>query len=265
MTKFLAFVERDFRLTLSYPVALWMPFASIAVTVAGFAYMSRLINPHVNLGAGARHVDYFSYVVINLAFMLLQTSALRAFSDTLRRDQLAGTLEAIFATRTNPTLIAFASGIWPMLVAAAQTIFYFIVAWTFGLRLHEIDVEAVALFLILGAACMALLGVIGAAIVLRFRQAPPSTFLVGSASALLTGVLFPVALLPAPLRVVSWLLPMTHSLSGLRAAMLGTNFSAVRPDALWLVAAIVILLPAAVFAFVRSLEQAKTEGTLASY
>src|SRR5579862_3470986 len=110
MHKLWAFLVRDALLTFSYPFNVWMRAGSIVATVAGFYYMAVLIKPSVHLGAGGKPLDYFTYVVVNLAFMLLLTTAFQSVSQTLRRDQVAGTLEAIFVTPTNVWLVALSSG-----------------------------------------------------------------------------------------------------------------------------------------------------------
>ena len=263
MHKIVAIMARDARLSLSYPFSFFMQFASVFITVAGFYYMAVLVKPSASLGMQGRTLDYFTYVVVNLAFMLILSTSLQAFSATLRRDQVAGTLEAIFVTPTGVWLIALASGAWPLLIGAAQAIAYFVFAFFFGLRLQAVNVQTLGLFLVLGLACMASLGIMGAAIVIRFKQQPPSSFLVGSAAALLTGVLFPVSLLPAPLQVLSWLLPMTHALTGFRGALTGVGPDALAGDLIWLAVAGAILLPVSLYCFSWALETAKRDGTLA--
>ncbi|MFN2449374.1 MAG: ABC transporter permease [Candidatus Baltobacteraceae bacterium] len=265
MTLLRAFVERDVRLALSYPSTLITPFASVALTVAGFAFLARIVNPHAALDAGGRHIDYFSYVVVNLAFMLVLNVALQCVPAALRRDQVAGTLEPMLGSPAPVLAIVFASAAWPICFALLQGAAYIGVAMIFGLRIAQVDAPLLALFLALGGACAASMGALGAAAVIAFKQGAPSTFFVGSAATLLTGVLFPVALLPEPLQYVSWLLPLTHTLRGARTAMAGGGVSPVQGDALWLAAATLILLPAGIYALHAAITHAKRDGSLSAY
>jgi ABC-2 type transport system permease protein len=265
MRKVWAFVARDARLALSYPLTFWMQLGSALVTVAGFYYMAALVKPSAHLGVGGKPLDYFTYVVVNLAFMLLLTSAFQAFSQTLRRDQVAGTLEAIFVTPTGIWTIAMASGAWQILYAIVQTLLYFAFAFAFGLHLSMVNLGTLTLFLALGTACMAALGILGGAVVIRYQQAPPSTFLVGSAASVLSGVLFPIGLFPPAIRFVSWLLPMTHALNGLRAALLGFAPAAVMGDVIWLAVATVVLVPVSLLGFTHAFNVTVRDGTLAYY
>lgn len=265
MTRVYAFVERDLRLALSTPLGLVMPFFSILVTVAGFAFLSRLIDRHAALDTPGTHVDYFTYVVVNLAFMLLFNQALQAVSNAVRRDQVAGTLEPIVASTAPLPILMVGSTLWPMLFTTLQVAAYLGCAAFFGLRLGHIDTLAFAVFTVGASLCMAALGMFGAALVIGFRQTPPSALLVGSSAALLTGVLFPVSLLPWPLQMVSWLLPLTHALRGVRASLLGAPLASVASDALWLAVATAILVPLGLVSLRLALTRAKIEGTLSSY
>lgn len=260
-----AFVERDVKLGLSYPSTLLMPFVSAVVTVWGFAFLARIVNPHAPLDAGNHRIDYFTYVIVNLAFMLLLNTALQAVPAALRRDQVAGTLETMVASPTPLIAMVIASAVWPIFFAILQASAYLLCAAAFGLQLSHVDVRLLFLFLLLGVSCTSALGVLFAAGVIAFKQQPPFTLMSGTAATLLAGVLFPISLLPAPLRMLSWLLPLTHALRGLRAAVAGAPAAPVLGDALWLTIASAVLLPAACAALSAALNRAKCEGTLSAY
>lgn len=264
MAEALAFIHRDFLIARRYPSTLVMPFFSAIISVATFAYMARLVS-HSALTEGGRTVPYLTYVVINLAYMLLLTTALNALSTNIRRDQLTGTLQAMFATGARNSTIALGSMLWPLMFGILQAMFYFVVGIGFGMRIHDSNLVMLLFFALLGTGCMGMLGVMAAAVVIQYKQSPPSTFLVGSGGALLAGVLFPIQLLPAPLQIVSWLLPMTHALNGFRAAVLGLPAQSMLPDALWLAIATAVLTPLALLWFTRAVDVAKFDGTLASY
>jgi ABC-2 type transport system permease protein len=260
-----AFFERDLRLAVAYPQGLVVPLASIVFTVAGFAFLSRLIDVKAQMRYAGGSLDYFSYVVLNMAFMLLLNGALSAVAGAVRRDQIAGTLQAIVATPTAVGTILIASSLWPILFAAIEAAIYLASGTFFGL--HIASFHAVAFFgvLIPAIACMAAVGMFGAAAVVRYKSNPPSSFLTGSAAAMLSGALFPVSLMPPLLRDVSWLLPLTHALNGLRDALAPVPTSALGGEVLWLTGTTVVLLPPALAAFSFALHQAKRDGTLAGY
>lgn len=264
MRKIFAFVQRDVRLALSYPSSLTMPFASILFTVGGFSILARIVSPHATLESG-RHLDYFTYVVVNLTFMVVINTAVSAVSAAIRRDQTCGTLEPIVATPTSLVEIVLASAAWPLVFAALQALVYFACGFLFGMRIGSVNVPLLVEFLILGVACGASLGAIASAFVIAFKQPAPLNVVMGSAVTFLTGVLFPVSLLPYPLQIVSWLLPLTHALRGLRAAISGSAFATGAGDAWWLAVATLLLFPTALLALHIAIVRAKTDGSLSAY
>jgi ABC-2 type transport system permease protein len=261
-----AILRRDARLALRQPVGFIARWCSPVIGIAGFYFVARLVDPHRTLFIDGHREGYFSYVSVNLSFMLLQTSALQAIAQTIRYDQLVGTLEPIFATSAPAGLFVAGCGVWPLIVSLAQVVFSLGVASLFmGLDLRATDLLSLLTFVALSTLTMVAIGILSAAGVIAFRQVPPSNYLVGGAASLLSGTLFPTHLLPPALQLVSWCLPLTHALHGLRAAIAGDAVTAVAGDAAWLAVATALLLPASFALLRRAVEGARRDGTLAQY
>jgi len=261
-----AIFVRDARLALSYRMSFWLQWVSIVVSVAGFYFISQLVPPSQRFGYNGQLGSYFEYVIIGLAFASFQTTALQSFQRSIRGDQMLGTLEAILATPTNLPLIILSASVWSFLLTALQVVFYLAVAAVlFGLDLGHVNLLTIACFLVLTVGCMSPLGVMGAATIMTFKQAGPTNFVVGGAAQLLSGVLFPVSLLPLPLQWLSVALPLTHTLSGMRGGMNGATIAQLTPDVTWLAVATLVLLPISLFVFKVAVERAKLDGTLGHY
>ena len=186
-------------------MALATRWISPAIGIAGFYFVARLVDPHRTLVLDGRHAGYFSYVSVNLSFMLLQAGALQAFSQTLRYDQLVGALEPVFAVPMPPGVFVAGYGAWPLLVSAAQVVVCLAAASMFmGLDLHATDLVSLLTFAVLGTATMAAIGIFGAAGVVAFKAVPPTNYFVGGAASLLAGTLFPTHLFPPVLQLISW-------------------------------------------------------------
>ncbi len=243
----------------------WLPWVSIFVSVFGFYYVSKLVAPSAILGDHGKVTSYFTYVIVNVSFTVLLSSALQSFAGIVRRDQMAGTLEPILVSSAGVPVVILSSGLWSLLISCLQVVLYLVLAAWYGVDFRYVNLPALATFLALGLACMASLGVMAAAAVIAYKQTPPSGFLVGSAASLLAGVMFPVALLPPALQLLSWCLPLTHALAGMRRALSGTGLGDLAGDALWLAAATAILIPLSFLMLTRSIARAKRDGTLAYY
>ncbi|MBD5632926.1 MAG: hypothetical protein IAI49_00485, partial [Candidatus Eremiobacteraeota bacterium] len=141
MRKALAVFLRDARIDLALPIPFAMQWVGIIISVAGLYFVSHLVAPSRALGFGGHRGSYFSYAVVNVAFMLLQTTAVQGAARTLRRDQMLDMIEPIFATPTSVALLAFSSGLWRLTVSALQVLLYLTVAaLVFHLDLRHTDV-----------------------------------------------------------------------------------------------------------------------------
>jgi len=257
---------RDARLALSYRMSFWMQWVGIAVSVTGFWFISQLVPPSHKFGFMGHKGSYFEYVVVGLAFVNYQSTALQSFQRSIRGDQMLGTLEAILATPTSLSLIILSSGVWAFFLTTLQVTCYIVLATVFfGLDLDYVNVFSVLCFLILTIACMSPLGVLSAATVMTFKQTGPTNFVMGGGAQLLGGVLFPVSLLPLPLQFISRALPLTHALNGIRGAVHGATMGQLSHDAIWLSVATMILLPFSLLVFQRAVDRAKMDGTLGHY
>ena len=74
---------------------------------------------------------------------------------------------------------------------------------------------------------------------------------------------YPITILPGWLQLVSYLVPLTYSLGGMRRAIqLGEQVSALVTDVLPLMLFAAILLPLGFMAFRYAVKRAKIEGSL---
>jgi ABC-2 type transport system permease protein len=180
---------------------------------------------------------------------------------------MLGTLEVVLVTPTSLPTVVLSTGLWGFTLTSAQVLIALLTGVLLGLQL-DINFLTTIVFLILTIACMSPLGVLAASTIMIFKQNAPTQFVAGSAATLLGGVLYPVSKLPHLLQIVSWFLPITHSLEGIRAGLLEgvplTN-PIVAGDALWLISATAILLPISLLVFARSVNLARRDGTLGHY
>ena len=172
---------RDARLMMSYRLAFLLDWFAIVASVTGLWFVSKLVPASSVFGAG--HVaTYFQYAVINVAFVTLQSAALQSFENSIRNEQVYGTLEAVLATPTSVSLIVLSAGAWAFTLAFIQVALYLAMASLFGLDLAHVNLASLAVFLILTITATVPVGVIGAAAIVRFKQAAPTQSIFGRAS-----------------------------------------------------------------------------------
>jgi ABC-2 type transport system permease protein len=263
-----AIYKRDSRIAFSYDLAFIVQWMQIVVQVIGFYFMGKL-----GLGRGG-HIaaltggDIFTYWLINLGFARFQLTAVQAFQTAMRGDQMLGTLECVLVTPTGLPTVVLSTGLWGFTLTAMQCLLYVILGALLGVNFLHTNLLTTLVFVLLTIGCMSPLGVMAAATIMTFKQNAPTQFVAGSAANLLGGVLFPVAMLPHWLQLISWCLPITHSLEGIRLAVVrGASLAdpTVAQDALWLLVATAILMPISLLVFRRAVELARRDGTLGHY
>jgi ABC-type polysaccharide/polyol phosphate export permease len=162
-------------------------------------------------------------------------------------------------------VIVLSGSLWAFTVTLLMSLGTLAFALLFGLDLRHTNLLTLLVFLVLMVASLSPLGVISAAATIVFKQTAPFDFVMNTLAYMFSGVYLPVSLLPMPLQAVGWLLPITHALNGMRAAVNGASVTQVGADALWLAVATAVLLPLSLRLFDRAVAQAKVDGTLGGY
>lgn len=210
--------------------------------------------------------DYFGFALIGVAFTVMTGGALSGVARRVRELQLLGGLEAIFAAPVAPIRLVLMLALYPSLLSLVQAgLFLCFGAWVFGAAasLAGANLLAAALIAFLTLAAHLALGVLSASLVLVFKRGDPLAWLLGSLTYLLSGVVYPVEVLPSALRPLSLLLPATHALEGLRGALLlsATWGALARPIGVLLLFC-VALWPAAALCLRLALKKALRDGSL---
>ena len=260
-----AFLRRDLLLQSSYRSAFVLNIVGIFFTVAIFYYLGQVFRTH--LSDRIREPDYFSFVLVGIAFYNYLGTALNSFSGSLRQAQLTGTLEPVLATPVGIPTLLLGSALYHFLYTSLTALAYLaIAALFFGLDLSRANGGAVLVTLLLTILAFSALGILSAAFTLVWKRGDPLAFLLGSASALLGGVYFPATVLPAWLQSIAAWIPLTYALSAMRQSLIGgTPLRGVAPD-LWKLALFAaVLIPLSVAAFSAALARARRDGSLAQY
>ncbi len=263
--KMRAIFARDRRITLSYSAYFWLRWVTIGVEVSIAFFLSLLIAPSARFGFGGHVASYFDYLVVSFAFVQFQTTALLSFADAVRDGQTLGTLEVILATPTSLPLIVLSSGLFAFALTSLEVVAYFGIAMLYGLQLSHLNGWTFLCFLLLTVASVSPIGVLAAAATMTFKKTGPIAFFMTSAANLFGGVYIPVSKLPVALQMVGWCLPITHALNGFRGALYGARLTDLAPDAWWLAASTLILLPVSLYLFARAVRRSKIDGTLGHY
>jgi ABC-2 type transport system permease protein len=265
--KISAFINRDFTILLSYRMALITTTLGTIFPLLSYFFIAKLVPGSSQQSLAQYGGDYFSFSLVGIAFMTYFTMAVQEFSALMRRDQMAGCLEALLSSQTDTKSLVFMSAIFKFLHNGTVLVFMFIIATLFlGFDFSNINLPAVLLTLILSLIVFVSLGIFSAAGTIIFKQGEPFSIIFGTLSSLLGGAVFPIALLPEGLKIFSYIIPVTYSLDALRLSILQGYSIAMLSKQLFILLGIALLLfPMSLKFFEWAVEKGKREGTLMQY
>ena len=263
----LAFISRDIIEEASYKLAFLMRIGGVFLASFTFFFLSKLIGkgtvPYLQPYGG----DYFSFVLIGIAFAGYNQMALSGFSRRIREAQMKGTLEAVLLTQTSIPTIVLCSALYTFIWTSFTVVLYLLVGVVvLGVRMSGANLPGALLVLVLTVASFSGVGIISASFVMVFKKGDPLAFTLTAASFLLGGVYYPVAVLPSALQKISYILPIRHSLDAMRLCLLRqASFKMIAPNVIALTVFSAILLPLGFLCFQYAVKRAKIAGSLTHY
>jgi ABC-2 type transport system permease protein len=267
LSKLFYFLKRDFLEAASYKFAFVFSFFGIFLSSSTFFFISKLISGNTIPMLAPYGGDYFAFVIVGLACSELLQVFESSLPGEIRSAQVTGTLESIFLTRTSLLTILTGISLYPLLFTLLRVAFYFVLGIAvFGIKLGTINWIANLLVIFLGSICFLSIGILSASFIMVYKTGNPFSFVFGTISGLLGGVFFPVTILPPWIKWLSYLLPITHTLEGVRHGMLSSSsFAEILPSILSLSIFAALLFPLSLFIFRLAVKKAKKDGVLSQY
>ncbi|MGH9668639.1 MAG: ABC transporter permease [Terriglobales bacterium] len=263
LDKQVAVFRRDLLTALRYRTLFWMQTGGMLAELAAFYYLAVAVGPQFR----PEGMGYFPFLLVGTAFYGFLLTSISSFVAAVREAQVTGTMEVLMTTSTPAPLIVVLTAISAMAGRILNAAFYVLV----GLVLFRVPLEHPNLLgfgavFSLSLAVIVALGIAAAAIQLVLQKGDGVVWLLGSFSWFLTGTIFPVGALPAPLQKLAALIPFTHSMDGLRLALLrGASFSELAEPIGVLALFAVVLLPLSLGIFSLALRRARLQGSLSFY
>ncbi len=261
--KVLVIARRDLLTAMRYRAGFWSHIIATLAEIAGFYFLARAVGP----GYRPDGVSYFPFLLVGTSlygFLLMGTNA---FLDSVREAQWSGTMEVLMTTSTPGPVIVLLTA----LSAYGGRIFNLLLYLGLGFLLFRVPLEhpnvAAALVVFMLSLLLAMaFGIGAAALQVLTQKGSALLWLFGSVFWLMSGTMFPVSVLPAWVQRISWLIPLTYSLDGLRAALLrGASLADLARLISVLAVYAAVLLPASLYLLSATLRHARMRGTLSFY
>jgi len=251
-----AFIERNFFLTRRY----WgWEVAFLVYSVAGALSISLI-------GAAAQDDRLLLTLMIGAIFWNYLSVVFGWIAETIQVERWEGTLEYTFMAPIRRYTQLLGSCVYAMGYGLVHTAVILVVMMIFfrQLDLSVQNVPTAMVFVVLGSFSFVGIGMMAAILPLLYvERGAQMTFVLQSCLLLVSGVYYPVEVLPPWMQVLSTLSPATYVLDGVRAGLLdGVPVSALMHDVIPLVVMGIVLIPAGIWAFGRAERYAKRTGKL---
>jgi len=177
--------------------------------------------------------NYFEFVAPGIMAMIVMTAVLTGLAASISREKEQGTLDGILISPINRLAIILGKALSQSIRGLIQgAIVLFLAFLLFGVTIHG-NILLVILILLLGIFSFVGLGILVSAIATEQETATQLLFMFQFPMLFLSGVFFPIALMPHFMQDISKIIPLTYAISALRQVMvLGAGLGSVTTDLL---------------------------------
>ena len=256
---------RGFKIWSSYRTQLVLNVLSWVLPVFTYYFVGTSLGGEIVRSIGFKGESYTSFFVIGLAFQGYISSVVTTLSGRLRNEQLYGTIEYYVLSSGGVLSMLFYSALWGFTINTVNAVVILTIGYLLGVK-YDINVLSTFILLTLLLTSSLGLAIISAGVTMIVKQGNPISFFFATFTTLTTGVVFPVTVLPSYIRLVSYAIPLTWALNGLRYAMLyGYSLSQLVNYILALLVFTIVLLPLGVLFYSYAFKLARKKGTLSEY
>jgi ABC-2 type transport system permease protein len=267
LRKLPAFVRRDFLVAWSYRLSFVSDIVNLAGQIVVFYFIGLLVDPSALPRYGGSEVTYLEFAAIGIVVGLFIQFGLDRVSAAMRGEQLMGTLESVLVTPTSPATIQLGSVAFDLVYVPLRTAaFLGGITLAFGLHFSASGLLPALLLLMAFIPFVWGLGVLTAALLLTFRRGGSFVGLGVVVLGLLSGVYFPLDLLPGWLTPIAEANPVALAIEGMRDALLGSaTLADVSTSVLLLIPLSALSLALGLGAFRLAVRRERRLGTLGLY
>lgn len=258
----LAFWLHDFREAQSYPLVHFNRVVGLGMMFFLLHGLSTLMGDEV----GASRLGVLPFLACGFAVMDLMWTSLGAFTSKLRRHQTTGMLEACLMTGHSLPALMMAMPTFDLSVSIMRSTAIVVLASLF--MAPAPDSAAWLYAALFGAGGMVLflaVGLISAALLLRYKAGDPLNRAVHISAVVTGGVFMPRTELPAAVEAAGAWVPIAPVVDGVRLALAGGGWTELAPVAIRLGVLVAVASTVALLSVRAAVRTVLREGSLAHY
>ncbi|HEY8192785.1 MAG TPA: ABC transporter permease [Gaiellaceae bacterium] len=262
-----AFVRRDFLVAWSYRMSFVSDLVGLAGQALVFYFVSQIVDPSKLPTFQGTQVTYLEFATVGLVLGGFIHFGMQNVAAAMRNEQLMGTLESLLVTPTAPYTVQLGSVAFVFLYIPIRiALLVAVLALSFGLDFQASGILPALGLLVVFMPFVWGLGVASAAVIVTFRRGSGLVGLGTLVLAFVSGLYFPIELLPGWLTAVAEQNPIAIAVDGMRDALLGgAGWSEIGPSILVLAPMALATLVLGLYAFRLALSRERRKGTVGLY
>jgi len=266
----LSFIVRDAKIWWTYKFWLLLDISGIILFVVTYYLFSLITTAQQIQEAGYMVGGYFTFALIGIAFQEYVHFAVQSINESIREEQWNGTMETILSTVTDFKIFLLGEVCFSFIVSSAVLLMSLLVGLALGAKFYvtPFSILTTVILTILLIASHMDIGILSAGIIMKIKQGNPVTWAFSWISQLVSGVFYPLGLLPWYLEWIGRAFPLTYSLDGIRLCLQsGKDLTSpvILSDIISLIIFVVIATPIALYVFKIGYDAARRDGSLGQY
>jgi ABC-2 type transport system permease protein len=270
LAKLGAFVRRDRKIWWTYKMWVILDLLSTFSFVITYALVARIVPPDRLVQGGYTVGGYLAFSVIGIAFQQYVFSSVLGLSEAIRDEQWFGTMETILSSSTSFRTFLFGESTFRFLIGTV----FLVGAMGLGLLLGTTFTTSVGIILSVIVLSVLMIfshlsiGIASAGVIMKIKQGNPVAWAFSWLTQLVSGVFYPLGVLPGYMNLIGRIFPLTYSLDGVRRCLMDGQTimdPAVAENVLWLCVFIAVSLPISLFIFKLGYDSSRKDGSLGQY
>jgi ABC-2 type transport system permease protein len=251
--------------TLSYPMSLVMGELVAVVPMFTYFFLARLVDKNTASVGG----DYFTFVVIGLMASHVLAAGLKDLSQELELAINQGRFEALLVEPISSRAIPFGLIEWPLVKRIGAAVVIVGVSLLLGAEYSAAGFVPALFLLLLGVLATLAVAIASGSVRILAKESDPLLTFYTLAVQVLSGVFFPVSVLPPFIRWISWTIPHTYVIQAARKVLMrgGADLPGISAGkaALALVLFNLTVLPLGLWLWGRALNFGRRVGVIGGY
>lgn len=261
-------LKKDFLIDYSYKISFIGQFVGIFLTAISFFFISETFSESNSIHLEQFNNNYFIFATIGIAILDIVTTIMRALTNSLREAQSFGYVEVLFISKIDPGYIFLCSAIYPFIKGILKFIIYIFFLQYFDGNVFSMSSIFISMSLLaLIALPFVALSFLSLSFVLYFKQSDPVNFFINISISLLSGIIYPISVLPIFMQNISNYIPLTIQLNSVRHVLINNSLDDYIFSYLFfmhiLVSIVFLFICMRVFNFV--IYAVKKRGTIGTY